>query len=65
MNGKAQRDLLTSGEVAAMFSVDPRTVTRWAREGKLDWILTPGGHRRFRRAEVEALLRGEEPGAGS
>lgn len=52
--------LLTPGEVAAMFSVHPRTVTVWAKAGKLTSIRTPGGHRRYREAEVRRLLAGEE-----
>lgn len=51
--------LLTPGEVAALFRVDPKTVTRWATSGRLSSIRTPGGHRRFRESEVNALLRGE------
>ena len=52
--------LLTPAEVAAMFRVDPKTVTRWAAAGRISSIRTPGGHRRFRESEVRALLRGEE-----
>jgi excisionase family DNA binding protein len=48
--------LLTPGEVAAMFRVDPKTVTRWAREGKLTSIRTLGGHRRYREAEIHTRL---------
>jgi excisionase family DNA binding protein len=48
--------LLTPGEVAAMFRVDPKTVTRWARDGKLTPIRTLGGHRRYREAEILARL---------
>ncbi|WP_067803993.1 BldC family transcriptional regulator [Actinomadura formosensis] len=51
-------ELLTPAEVAAMFRVDPKTVTRWAQAGKLTWVRTLGGHRRYRKAEVVALLRG-------
>lgn len=50
--------LLTPSEVAAMFRVDPKTVTRWAKAGKLTSIRTLGGHRRYREAEVQALLNG-------
>ncbi|MCW2868529.1 MAG: binding domain protein excisionase family, partial [Marmoricola sp.] len=39
--------LLTPAEVAAILFVDPKTVTRWARAGKLNCFRTPGGHRRF------------------
>ena len=50
--------LLTPGEVAELFRVDPKTVTRWASAGRLGSIRTPGGHRRFRESEVRALLAG-------
>ncbi|RKS76395.1 excisionase family DNA binding protein [Actinomadura pelletieri DSM 43383] len=55
-------ELLTPAEVATMFRVDPKTVTRWAREGKLNSVRTLGGHRRYRRAEVTALLQNSEHG---
>ncbi len=48
-------ELLTPGEVARMFGVDPKTVTRWASSGKLTALRTLGGHRRYRAAEVRAL----------
>jgi excisionase family DNA binding protein len=59
--------LLTPAEVAALFRVDPKTVTRWAKAGKLSAIRTLGGHRRYRAAEVQALLAGlqSEPVADS
>lgn len=50
-------DLLRPGEVAAMFGVGTAEVARWTNEGRLTCIRTLGGHRRFRRAQVEALLR--------
>ncbi|GAA3078220.1 hypothetical protein GCM10017600_06630 [Streptosporangium carneum] len=52
--------LLTPAEVATMFRVDPKTVTRWAKAGRLSSIRTLGGHRRYKEAEVRALLRGEQ-----
>ena len=48
--------LLTPGEVAALFRVDPKTVTRWASAGRIGSIPTPGGHRRFRESEVREML---------
>ena len=48
--------LLTPGEVALMFRVDPKTVTRWASAGRIGSIRTPGGHHRFRESEVTELL---------
>ena len=53
--------LLTPAEVAARFRVDPKTVTRWANAGKLSSIRTLGGHRRYRRDEVDALLTEHGP----
>ncbi len=50
--------LLTPSEVAALFRVAPKTVTRWAAAGRLSSIRTPGGHRRFSEPEVRALLKG-------
>ena len=54
----AKDRLLTPGEVAQLFRVDPKTVTRWAAAGRISSIRTPGGHRRFRETEVRALLSG-------
>jgi excisionase family DNA binding protein len=55
-------DLMTPAEVAAVFRVDPKTVTRWAASGRIASIRTPGGHRRYKREVVEALLRNEPDG---
>ncbi len=55
MNGKPVR-LLTPAEVASLFRVDPKTVTRWAKAGKLTAIRTLGGHRRYREDQVLDLL---------
>jgi excisionase family DNA binding protein len=64
MDGNSER-LLTPGEVAALFRVDPKTVTRWAASGRISSIRTPGGHRRFRESEVRALLSGNPAAAAS
>ena len=55
---KPENRLLTPAEVAAMLRVDPKTVTRWARGGKLSSIRTPGGHRRYSETEVRSFLNG-------
>ena len=52
-------ELLTPSEVAALFRVDPKTVSRWAATGKLSAVRTLGGHRRFRADEVYGLLQGQ------
>ena len=54
--GSQPERLLTPAEVASLFRVDPKTVTRWAKAGKLTAIRTLGGHRRYRQSEVQALL---------
>ena len=64
MDGNSER-LLTPGEVAALFRVDPKTVTRWAASGRISSIRTPGGHRRFREAEVVAGAGTSDAGAGT
>jgi excisionase family DNA binding protein len=51
-----QEVLLTPSEVASLFRVDPKTVTRWAKSGKLTSIRTLGGPRRYKESEVKALL---------
>lgn len=56
--------LLTPGQVAELFGVDGRTVTRWARAGRLPARRTLGGHRRFRLRDVAPLLeldQGDKP----
>lgn len=54
--GDEPEELLTPSEVAAMFRVNPKTVTRWHRTGKISAIRTLGGHRRFRASEIRRLL---------
>lgn len=56
MSISVESELLTPAEVAALFRVSPKTVTRWARSGKLTALRTLGGHRRFRAVEVRELL---------
>jgi len=67
MADQAQADaLLTPAEVAALFRVNPKTVTRWARAGKITAIRTLGGHRRFRSSEIRRCLdQMEHEGASS
>ena len=46
---------LLPSEVAEVLQVSPKTVTRWAKEGKLASRRTLGGHRRYARADIESL----------
>jgi excisionase family DNA binding protein len=57
----SQDNLLTPAEVAALFRVDPKTVTRWAKAGKLTSFRTLGGHRRYKESEVKELLKRISP----
>lgn len=49
----SEADLVPIGEVARIFGVTVATVRRWEREGKISAERTPGGQRRFDRAEIE------------
>ena len=51
-----ENGILTTGDVAKMYNVAPKTVTRWAKEGLLPYFRTPGGNTRFRREEIEVLI---------
>ncbi len=53
----AQREYLTPREAAEMLGVSRKTVVRWAAEGRIPSLVTLGGHRRFKRDEIEELLR--------
>ncbi|MFF4990103.1 BldC family transcriptional regulator [Streptosporangium saharense] len=55
--GPAER-LLTPGEVAYIFGVDPKTVNRWSLAGRIPSLKTPGGQRRYRETDINALLNG-------
>jgi excisionase family DNA binding protein len=57
--------LLTPGEVARLFRVDPKTVTRWEKDGRLASVKTLGGHRRYPQTQINALLTAPGPGDGA
>lgn len=53
--------LLKPEEVADLFRVDPKTVTRWVKAGRFPadaWLRTPGGHNRFRESKIYEMLEG-------
>lgn len=54
-------DLLSIGEAARETGVSVDTLRRYATDGRIAAVLTPGGHRRFRRSDLEALLAPVEP----
>jgi excisionase family DNA binding protein len=47
---------LRTAEVADLLYVSPKTVSRWAKEGKLPFMKTLGGHRRFPEASIRELV---------
>jgi excisionase family DNA binding protein len=47
---------LRTAQVAELLHVSPKTVSRWAQEGRLPFFRTLGGHRRYPDAEIRALL---------
>lgn len=49
-------DMLSAGEVALLFRVDPKTVARWAAAGRIAHVRTPGGHTRYRYGTLKVLL---------
>lgn len=57
MKASNQREFLTPGEVARLLHVSPKTISRWASQGLLPCLVTLGGHRRFRREDVERVAR--------
>jgi excisionase family DNA binding protein len=56
-------DLLQPREVAELFGVRTTTIARWARDGILTAIPTPGGHRRYRRTEITAIVITQSTGS--
>lgn len=59
-----QPSILTTQKVAERFGVVPQTVISWANAGRLPYFRTPGGHRRYLLADVEALLASTRSAAG-
>lgn len=57
MKASQERDYLTPSEVAQQLHVSPKTISRWASQGLLPCLVTLGGHRRFRREDVERVER--------
>ncbi|MER7127641.1 BldC family transcriptional regulator [Streptosporangium saharense] len=53
--------LLTPGEVARIFGVDPKTVNRWALTGRIPSVRTPSGHRRYRESDISSFLNNGRP----
>jgi excisionase family DNA binding protein len=56
-----REDWLTLGEASRILGVDPDTLRRWADNGKIDVFTTPGGHRRFLKTSIDAMLPRSRP----
>ncbi len=54
--------LLRTADVAALFQVSERTVSDWARRGRIPSVRTPGGHRRYPAVEIHRILEAAEHG---
>ena len=64
-NDDEGKEFLTPAEVARILHVSPQTISRWAKEGRIGYVVTLGGHRRFRAAEVRALAGTVQPKTNS
>lgn len=58
-------ELLRTVDVARLFQVSERTVSEWARQGRIPSVRTPGGHRRYPAGPVRQLLREAEGAAAT
>jgi excisionase family DNA binding protein len=56
-----ESDWLTLGQAASFLGVAQSTIRKWSDDGKVAAFYTPGGHRRFRRADLEAFIAGSGP----
>ena len=56
------REWLTLGQAAAYLGAAQSTVRKWTDGGRLPAFYTPGGHRRFRRTDLDAFLAGSREG---
>lgn len=60
-NAVPERDadeFLGPARAAHMLHVSPKTINRWANEGRIPCVVTLGGHRRFKRSDVDTVLQG-------
>ncbi|MDQ6796917.1 MAG: helix-turn-helix domain-containing protein [Actinomycetota bacterium] len=54
--GAGPRPYLTPGKAASALHVSAKTIDRWANGGRVPCLITPGGHRRFRPEDIDALI---------
>jgi excisionase family DNA binding protein len=63
--GQGETEWLTLGQAANYLGVAQSTIRKWTDQGTLPAIKTPGGHRRYRRADLELFLERSRPGRPS
>ena len=63
--GDGSSDWLTLGQAATYLGVAQSTVRKWSDGGRLSAFYTPGGHRRFRRGDLDAFLAGSSGGTAT
>jgi excisionase family DNA binding protein len=56
MTERQMPDMLSPEEAARLLGISPRTLARWAREHRIPAVILPTGHRRYRVADIEAVL---------
>jgi excisionase family DNA binding protein len=61
----SEPDWLTLGQAAKFLGVAQSTIRKWSDQGRLPAFYTPGGHRRYRRADLDAFLERSGPGGRS
>lgn len=54
-DGSNDREYLRTAEVARLLHVSPKTVSRWAKEDRIPYVRTLGGHRRFPAQQIQEL----------
>jgi excisionase family DNA binding protein len=62
--GGPEPDWLTLGQAARFLGVAQSTIRKWSDQGRVPAFYTPGGHRRYRRADLDAFLERSGPGKG-
>lgn len=58
---KQNRKLIGISEAAELLGVHQETLRNWEEDGSLPAVKTPGGHRRYRRDKIEAMVAGKQP----
>ena len=62
MSFRDESEWLTLGQAARFLGVAQSTIRKWSDQGRVPAFYTPGGHRRYRRADLEAFLDRSGPG---